>query len=519
MQERVIPIQFKGFIVVRLPNVNPLQDPVVLKIAKNHNKTPAQILLRQIVQRGIVVIPKSSNPGRQKENFQVLDFELTEEEMYEMSLLDRGKKFSLNFNATAANSVTKGGDAKDVKHTHIQFLGDEASRGQRSVSRHFWLSEWGPRRVGVTGETKYFDDPSSAVALSRRRGECPAIYGPFSVDKTRRVTVGSRCPAISGPLSATRRGESGWWVGRTIDDPSLAAALSRCYTGKASCGLRLVSRHFRTFLGDETRRVWGEGEAGRTTRRQQWPYPGVKRERQVAFGGRGPAFSNRIEMREGELRLRRDERAVATLFSIAIRPKTQRIHRSSGGGSVNHGDEACRGGRGGVPLASSSLSEPKVRILGGCDAKVLEESRGPKSSTQCDLYQMVNLVGRISHRVTPREPPVDTPVSGSSVDTRTSSLSGLALILVTRRLRSSLGGKEETRIVGLAGWLPTDFRPSERIDENRRYKLVWWTGLKRKTARRQQRPFLGDETRRVVVYSQWPFISGSFSATRRGESG
>nr|CAD7205503.1 unnamed protein product [Timema douglasi] len=88
----------------KLPNVNPLQDPVVLKIAKNHNKTPAQILLRQIVQRGIVVIPKSSNPGRQKENFQVLDFELTEEEMYEMSLLDRGKKFSLNFNATAAKN-------------------------------------------------------------------------------------------------------------------------------------------------------------------------------------------------------------------------------------------------------------------------------------------------------------------------------------------------------------------------------------------------------------------------------
>ncbi|CAG2059655.1 unnamed protein product [Timema podura] len=89
----------------KLPNVNPLQDPVVLKIAKNHNKTPAQILLRQIVQRGIVVIPKSSNPGRQRENFQVLDFELTEEEMYEMSLLDRGKKFSLNFNATVAKEV------------------------------------------------------------------------------------------------------------------------------------------------------------------------------------------------------------------------------------------------------------------------------------------------------------------------------------------------------------------------------------------------------------------------------
>nr|CAD7401748.1 unnamed protein product [Timema cristinae] len=71
-----------------------VNDPVVLKIAKNHNKTPAQILLRQIVQRGIVVIPKSSNPGRIRENFQVFDFKLTEDEMYELSLLDRGKKGS-----------------------------------------------------------------------------------------------------------------------------------------------------------------------------------------------------------------------------------------------------------------------------------------------------------------------------------------------------------------------------------------------------------------------------------------
>nr|CAD7203952.1 unnamed protein product [Timema douglasi] len=78
----------------KLPYINPLQDPVVLKIAKNHNKTPAQILLRQIVQRGIVVIPKSSNPGRIRENFQVFDFKLTEDEMYELSLLDRGKKGS-----------------------------------------------------------------------------------------------------------------------------------------------------------------------------------------------------------------------------------------------------------------------------------------------------------------------------------------------------------------------------------------------------------------------------------------
>nr|CAD7445075.1 unnamed protein product [Timema bartmani] len=71
---------------------------MVLKIAKNHNKTPAQILLRQIVQRGIVVIP-FVNP------LKVLDFELTEAEMYEMSLLDRGKKGSINFDIASSKNI------------------------------------------------------------------------------------------------------------------------------------------------------------------------------------------------------------------------------------------------------------------------------------------------------------------------------------------------------------------------------------------------------------------------------
>jgi diketogulonate reductase-like aldo/keto reductase len=49
-----------------------LTDPVVLKIAEAHKKTPAQVLLRHCMQRDIVVIPKSTNPGRIKENFQVM---------------------------------------------------------------------------------------------------------------------------------------------------------------------------------------------------------------------------------------------------------------------------------------------------------------------------------------------------------------------------------------------------------------------------------------------------------------
>ena len=45
--------------------------PSVVEIAKRHDKTPAQILLRQCIQRGLVVIPKSSTPQRIRENVDV----------------------------------------------------------------------------------------------------------------------------------------------------------------------------------------------------------------------------------------------------------------------------------------------------------------------------------------------------------------------------------------------------------------------------------------------------------------
>ncbi|XP_069688692.1 1,5-anhydro-D-fructose reductase-like isoform X3 [Periplaneta americana] len=77
-----------------------LNDPVVCKIAKQHNKTSAQVLLRHCVQRDIVVIPKSVKPDRIKENFQVFDFELTAEEVEELNSLDRrqaGRMFKMTF--------------------------------------------------------------------------------------------------------------------------------------------------------------------------------------------------------------------------------------------------------------------------------------------------------------------------------------------------------------------------------------------------------------------------------------
>lgn len=62
-------------------NKNPMEDPLIKKIAQKHGKTPAQIILNWHVQKGFVVVPKSSNPKRILQNMEIFDFELTEEEM------------------------------------------------------------------------------------------------------------------------------------------------------------------------------------------------------------------------------------------------------------------------------------------------------------------------------------------------------------------------------------------------------------------------------------------------------
>ncbi|XP_063627855.1 aldo-keto reductase family 1 member A1 [Cydia splendana] len=63
----------------------------VTRAAAAHGRTPAQILLRHALQRGIAAIPKSTNPQRIKQNISVWDFELSAAEMAELNALDRGE--------------------------------------------------------------------------------------------------------------------------------------------------------------------------------------------------------------------------------------------------------------------------------------------------------------------------------------------------------------------------------------------------------------------------------------------
>ncbi|XP_057588392.1 aldo-keto reductase family 1 member C15-like isoform X1 [Hippopotamus amphibius kiboko] len=70
-----------------------LEEPVLNAIAKRHNRSPAQIALRYHLQRGVVVLAKSFNEKRIKENFQVFDFELTPEDMKAIDGLNRNFRF------------------------------------------------------------------------------------------------------------------------------------------------------------------------------------------------------------------------------------------------------------------------------------------------------------------------------------------------------------------------------------------------------------------------------------------
>lgn len=68
------------------------EEVIILNLAKKHNKTPAQIVLRWHVQENSIAIPKSVTPSRIKENIDIFDFELTEDDMKNISALDRNKR-------------------------------------------------------------------------------------------------------------------------------------------------------------------------------------------------------------------------------------------------------------------------------------------------------------------------------------------------------------------------------------------------------------------------------------------
>jgi 2,5-diketo-D-gluconate reductase A len=69
-----------------------LEDPVIVEIAQAHGKTAAQTIIRWHLQIGNVVIPKSVTPARIAENYDVFDFELSDEQLDAIAALDAGTR-------------------------------------------------------------------------------------------------------------------------------------------------------------------------------------------------------------------------------------------------------------------------------------------------------------------------------------------------------------------------------------------------------------------------------------------
>lgn len=99
-EQDVVPfIQEKGIVVQcwyplggRGYTAELLGDETIVSIAEAHGVSSAQVILRWDLQRGIVVIPGSSNPEHIKENLDLFGFELTDKEMAAISALDRNEK-------------------------------------------------------------------------------------------------------------------------------------------------------------------------------------------------------------------------------------------------------------------------------------------------------------------------------------------------------------------------------------------------------------------------------------------
>jgi 2,5-diketo-D-gluconate reductase A len=68
-----------------------LDDPVIVAIADEVGRTPAQVTLRWHIQRGSIVFPKSTTPARIEENIQLFDFELDADQVARIDALDRGE--------------------------------------------------------------------------------------------------------------------------------------------------------------------------------------------------------------------------------------------------------------------------------------------------------------------------------------------------------------------------------------------------------------------------------------------
>ncbi|CAG2109461.1 unnamed protein product [Medioppia subpectinata] len=82
-------IRVEAYSPLAKANQTLLNEPILVKIGQRFNKTPAQVIMRWLIQRNIVVIPGTTKKHRLVENFSLFDFKLTQDDMKQIYSLDR----------------------------------------------------------------------------------------------------------------------------------------------------------------------------------------------------------------------------------------------------------------------------------------------------------------------------------------------------------------------------------------------------------------------------------------------
>ncbi|KAL7836495.1 hypothetical protein AOLI_G00277790 [Acnodon oligacanthus] len=93
-----------------------LDDPRVVAMANRYKKTPAQIIIRWLVQRGAACIPKSVTPSRIKQNIEVFDFKLSDEDMKQIESFNRNERLIIPTIERDGQKVWR-----DASHPHFPF--------------------------------------------------------------------------------------------------------------------------------------------------------------------------------------------------------------------------------------------------------------------------------------------------------------------------------------------------------------------------------------------------------------
>ena len=115
-------------------------EPVFAELGKKYGKTPAQVILRWHTQMGFAVIPGSKNVDHIKDNLDILDFTLTDEEMAEIAKLDKGVRYE------------RACQAQQMKSESMYMKKSDSSRKTewsmtRNCSKSFWIKQFNIGKV------------------------------------------------------------------------------------------------------------------------------------------------------------------------------------------------------------------------------------------------------------------------------------------------------------------------------------------------------------------------------------